>query len=120
MDIFIKTEVSIAIEFKVIRLRANGSVEPAIFKHILSPFPDDRSAVHDVNNVTRFDADHNVVGLIVFHYDTWDSNLLVDSFRHIVRSTSEVDEYRASFSGLVHKIHQQGEIVLFRIGSKVE
>ena len=112
LDMLVVANESAAIEFKVIRIRATGNPEPHLIKQILSPYPEDRSALTDIEKVSTFDATHKIFALIVYQYEVWNSDLLVDLFQMIARTRKDFEIFEHPFEGLRHQFHKKGKFIL--------
>ncbi len=103
-----------AIEAKAVRaLHNNGNPAPDTFKQLLSPYPEDRSAVTDSIKVLGFtDAVGHAVLLWGFDYPERPLAPLIDVYEYMLHQRVRVVErVEYPFSGLIHPHHQRGMVL---------
>jgi hypothetical protein len=102
-----------AAEAKMLRIVGdNGKPNDNMVMHMLSPYPDHRSAVTDCGKLMQ-SGFHGRKAIIVyaFDYERWPSELAIAAFECLasraVRLSSRVT---ASFGGLIHPVHTRGTV----------
>jgi hypothetical protein len=102
------------LEIKAARaLRNNGQAAEENLKQLVSPFPEDRSALTDSTKVLSFEkADR--CGLLVYGYD-YAQRPLADLLRVldvlIADRVQVLERVSAPFAGLIHPHHARGQVV---------
>jgi hypothetical protein len=107
-----------AIEAKAVRaLHNNGKPAPDIFKQLLSPYPEDRSAVTDAVKVLEFGAaQRHAILLWGFDYPDRPLAPLIEIYEHMLTSRVRVlERVQAPFSELVHPHHRQGLVLAWEV-----
>lgn len=100
------------IEIKMMRLLGdNGKINDNITTHILSPYPQQRSALTDIDklNESGFDGEKAIV---IYGYDHEDYPLIemMDCFEKLAMDSLDKPRVSHKFKGLVHPIHQKGGV----------
>ena len=89
----------------------NGKTNDNITTHILSPYPQQRSAFTDIGKLkdTGFVGDKAVV-IYGYDYDDYPLSLMMDAFEKLAgqQLLSKRAEYR--FDGLIHPVHRCGAV----------
>ncbi len=110
-----------AVEIKMLRLMGdNGKPNDNILMHILSPYPEHRSALTDCTKLISAGFTSRTAMLIYgYEYLEWPMEPAIESFETLasqyvtlgVRSQSDVE-------GLVHPIHRNGRVFAWEIFAK--
>jgi hypothetical protein len=113
-DLCLGDPASWALEFKLLRLLGdNGNANDNMLMHILSPYPQHRSALTDCDKLASsgFTARK---GIVILGYETATFPLrdALSAFEILARHRVSLgDRVEAHFSGLVHPIHTKGSVV---------
>ncbi len=102
----------------MLRLRGdNGKPNDNMLMHILSPYPEHRSALTDIDKLrtSGFNCDK---AILIYGYE--DAQLpistAIDAFETLARSRCVLSKpYRAAVSNLVHPVHASGEVVAWQV-----
>ena len=109
-----------AVEIKAARaMRDNGSPAPEHVKEMLSPYRNDRSLLGDATKVLSFAARRRAI--LVYGYDYPERPLadLLPALRLLLGLRVNVaDEAQAAFDGLVHPVHQRGQVIAWEVAPK--
>ena len=103
--------VSLHVEVKMMRrLRNNGDSEDHAIGHILSPYPEDKSALTDIDKL-RNSAFEGAKAILIygFDYDAFPLEMVINAFEQLAGSKIQ-ERYAGSFAGLVHPYHQRGTV----------
>lgn len=102
-----------AIEVKMLRLLGdNGQPNDNMLMHILSPYPEHRSALTDCMKLLR----SGLVGrkaIVIYGYgsDDWPLAPAVDAFELLAQARAKVGQrIEACFDSLVHPVHKRGSV----------
>lgn len=109
-----------SIEVKMIRLLGdNGKLNDNIIMHILSPYPEHRSALTDCQKLARSIISGKKALLIYgYDYDGWPLDPLINAFETLASSIVVLGErFTSSFKDLVHPVHQRGRVFAWEIMS---
>ena len=107
-----------AIEVKMLRfLGDNGKLNDNILMHILSPYPEHRSAVTDYLKLSRTKlAAHRAVLIYGFEHKDWPLEPALHAFEVLARDVVETGRRcTASFTEFVHPIHTCGSVAAWEI-----
>jgi hypothetical protein len=87
--------------------------------HILSPYPQDRSALTDVSKLARSGFPCRLAVLIYgFDYDGWSMDPAISAFEHLASAAAPLSqEVSAPFDGLVHPVHKRGRVFAWEVGA---
>ncbi len=101
------------VEIKMMRLMGdNGKPNDNILTHLLSPYPEHRSALTDCRKLVAsgFEGRHAVL-IYGYEYDGWPLELVIDAFECLACREARLSE-RATppFADLVHPIHRSGRV----------
>jgi hypothetical protein len=107
-----------AIEVKLLRfLGDNGKPNDNMLTHILSPYPQHKSALNDCVRLARSSFGAKKAILIYgFEHDAWPLEPAIEAFEHLAnKSLSPVrhqlgTRYVSCFTGLTHHIHKKGKV----------
>jgi hypothetical protein len=107
-----------AIEVKMARFRGdNGKPADEILMHLISPYPEDRSALTDCEKLASSDLPHRLA-VLIYGFDFSDKPLdpAIDAFEVLARTRVSLgSRCTASFGGLVHPVHQRGRVFAWEI-----
>ncbi len=110
-----------AIEVKMIRfLGDNGKLNDNILMHILSPYPEHRSALTDCAKLSTSSLGiHKAIIIYGFEHADWPLEPAIEAFEALA-STKVImsGRARADFANLVHPIHRAGSVFGWEISSK--
>ncbi|MFC1463751.1 MAG: hypothetical protein ACFLMY_02770 [Candidatus Brachytrichaceae bacterium NZ_4S206] len=102
-----------AIEVKMLRfLGDNGKLNDNILMHILSPYPEHRSALTDCVKLVRTRLGQSKAVLIYgFEHEEWPLDLAIEAFEVLAKSKIGMSRrYVAEFDDLIHPIHKRGKV----------
>jgi len=102
----------IFIEVKMMRLLGNnGKTNDNITMHILSPYPQQRSALTDIQKLrdSGFSGEKAIV-IYGYDYDDYPMSLMMDCFENLAGENLLTPRHISYFDGLVHPIHTRGEV----------
>lgn len=100
------------IEVKMLRMLGdNGKPNDNMVSHILSPYPQTRSAVTDLEKLAATSlGESKAVLWYCYEYPDWPADPLLDAFGALTAGRLG-ERFEASFSGLIHPVHQVGRVV---------
>jgi len=102
-----------AIEVKMFRpMGDNGKPNDNILMHIISPYPNDRSALTDCTKLAESTIGLQKAGLI-YGYSCAEVPMApgIEAFEVLARHHGLIGErHQADFGGLVHPVHQEGSV----------
>ena len=107
-----------AIEVKLLRLSGdNDKPNDHMLMHILSPHPEHRSALTDLDKLLSWEGPrHKAILIYGFDHKRWPLEPAVQAFEVLARSRSRLsDRNYCAFSGLVHPVHSSGAVVAWEI-----
>lgn len=107
-----------AVEVKMLRLLGdNGKLNDNILMHILSPYPQHRSALTDCLKLSASCLGNSKAILIYgFEHTEWPLELAIEAFEVLARSKVEIGpRCSAVFEGLVHPIHSRGKVFAWEL-----
>jgi len=102
-----------AIEVKMLRfLGDNGKVNDNILMHILSPYPQDRSALTDCEKLRESRlAPSEAILIFGYDHEDWPLDPAIDAFELLAREKVELGRRaEARFDDLVHPVHRHGRV----------
>ena len=100
------------IEIKMMRLFGdNGKTNDNITMHILSPYPQQRSALTDILKLQEsgFDGDKAIM-IYGYDYDDYPMSLMMESFETLGNKWLKTPALSNKFSNLIHPVHTRGEV----------
>lgn len=107
-----------AIEIKMLRfLGDNGKVNDNILMHILSPYPEHRSALTDCGKLRNSTLGKSKAILIYgFDNDQWPLEPAIDAFETLAYSQTKLGvRETATFTGLMHPVHNKGKVYAWEL-----
>jgi len=107
-----------AIEVKLLRLSGdNDKPNDHMLMHILSPYPEHRSALTDLDKLLGWaDAKRKAILIYGFEHQRWPLEPAVSAFEVLARSRSHLGgRYQCVFSGLIHPVHSRGAVVAWEV-----
>lgn len=108
----------IFVEVKMLRLFGdNGKLNDNMLMHILSPYPENRSAVTDCGKLRASHFDGSLAILIFgYSYPGWPIEPAVSAFEAIAERGGGIGpRASARFSGLCHPVHDNGEVLAWEV-----
>ena len=102
-----------AIEVKMLRFMGdNGKLNDNMVMHILSPYPEHRSALTDCTKLVASQLGlHKAIVIYGYDYPGWPMDPAIEAFEtlasHRVKLASQA---AASFDGLIHPVHWRGRV----------
>ncbi len=95
----------------------NGLPNDSMLMHILSPYPEHRSALTDCAKLTASSLGKRKAILIyAFEHEGWPAEHAIGAFETLARSRgAEGPRHAAGFSGLVHPIHTRGWVFAWEL-----
>jgi hypothetical protein len=110
-----------AIEAKLLRLFGdNGKPNDNMLTHVLSPYPDHRSALTDCDKLSASSLQGRKAILIFgYDYDGWEMAPAIDAFETLASRRVELGVRQvAGFSNLVHPVHTCGAVVAWEVAPR--
>ncbi len=107
-----------AVEIKLVRFAGdNDKPNDNMLMHLLSPYPEHRSALTDLEKLRRWVGPHRKAILIYgFDHERWPLEPAIDAFEVLARSRARVSSrVERRFSGLVHPVHASGAVVTWEL-----
>jgi hypothetical protein len=107
-----------AIEVKLIRLSGdNNKPNDHMLMHILSPYPEHRSALTDVDKLNGWiEPKRKAILIYGFEHEHWPLEPALKAFEVMAGARSHLGERReCAFSGLIHPVHSCGAVVAWEI-----
>jgi hypothetical protein len=107
-----------SIEIKLLRfLGDNGQSNDNMLMHILSPYPEHRSALSDCGKLVASGLKgRKAIVIYGFDSDAWPLAPAVDAFETLARARHGLRaRCEAAFSGLVHPIHRSGAVYAWEL-----
>ena len=91
----------------------NGKPNDNILMHILSPYPEHRSALTDCAKLLRSSLGHRKAVVIYgYEYDGWPMEPAISAFETLARQSVELGNRQSvSFDGLVPPVHRRGQVM---------
>jgi len=110
-----------AIEVKLLRfLGDNGKPNDNMLTHILSPYPQHKSALNDCVRLAKSSfAAKKAILIYGFEHDEWPLEPAIEAFEHLANEylANKIPvkyqlgtRYVSCFTGLIHPIHTQGKV----------
>jgi hypothetical protein len=107
------------VEIKMIRILGdNGKPNDNILMHVMSPYPQHRSALTDCRKLQE-SGFHGRRAILIYGYDAngWPLEPAIDAFETLAaRLVTLGRKQSAKFTGLVHPIHRSGAVFGWEIG----
>jgi hypothetical protein len=101
------------IEVKMLRMLGdNGKVNDNMLMHVLSPYPQHRSALTDCEKLLRSEFDARF-GILIYGYESeeWPLDPAIAAFERLAQHRVGLGErITANFSGLIHPVHSYGAV----------
>jgi hypothetical protein len=110
-----------AIEVKMLRfLGDNGKPNDNILMHVLSPYPQHRSALTDCEKLARAEIGTRKAILIYgFDHDEWPLDPAIEAFENLAGRKVQLGlRESAMFLDLVHPVHANGRVFGWEIGAQ--
>lgn len=107
-----------AVEVKMLRLMGdNGKLNDNMITHILSPYPEHRSALTDCTKLVASSlAGQKAILIYGYDYPGWSMDPAIYAFQTLARQRVRLSEPAvAPISGLVHPVHQHGRVFGWQI-----
>jgi hypothetical protein len=118
--VFHLEEVSWHVEVKMMRMLGdNGKTNDNILAHILSPYPQHRSALTDCAKLVQSGFSGRYAILVYgFDYDGWPLDPVMNAFETLAqRSVRLCSRSIAAFDGLIHPVHRRGRVFAWEVAS---
>jgi hypothetical protein len=114
-DLLLGNPPAWAVEIKLLRLLGdNGKLNDNMLTHILSPYPEHRSALTDVSKLRASEFRCRLAVLIYgFDYSDWPMDPAIDAFESLAGELGP--RCNASFSGLVHPVQRAGRVFAWEV-----
>jgi hypothetical protein len=109
-----------AIEVKMLRFFGdNGKLNDNILMHILSPYPEHRSALTDCEKLVSSECRADKAVLIFgYDYPGWPMDPAIDSFELLAGQRVPLGErMTAGYTGLIHPIHREGRVFAWQLSA---
>lgn len=118
-DLFISHKNSaLFIECKLLRfLGDNGKPNDNILMHILSPYPQHRSALTDCEKLRQSEFEGQKA-LLIFGYEdvNWPLEPAIEAFEQIAVLRGNMSpKYSSKYLGLCHPVHSSGEVFIWEV-----
>jgi hypothetical protein len=107
-----------AVEAKMLRLVGdNGKPNDNMLMHILSPYPDDNSALTDCQRLAASGFSGSLAVLIYgYDHDTRPMEPALEAFEQLAVQTVRLGPRQvASFDGLIHPVHRRGAVFVWEV-----
>ena len=112
-DLCINTsEGKLYIEIKMMRIFGdNGKTNDNITTHILSPYPQQRSALTDIQKLVEsgFEGKKAIV-IYGYDYEAYPMEEMINCFEKLAIGKLDLPRIYSKFAGLIHPIHKNGEV----------
>jgi hypothetical protein len=105
---------TLAVEVKLLRLLGdNGKLNDNMLMHILSPYPQHRSALTDCTKLAGSKiADQRMIVIYAFDAEEYPTELAIRAFERLAADEAQLGpRHEATFEGLVHPVHTGGRVV---------
>jgi hypothetical protein len=105
------------IEVKMLRMMGdNGKPNDNMVNHILSPYSRHRSALTDIDKLrnSQFDGDRAIL-IYGYDYPDYPVETLLTAFEKLADGSISTPRSQATFSGLVHPVHQEGVVAVWNV-----
>ncbi len=106
------------IEAKLMRILGdNGKPNDNMLMHILSPYPQHRSAVTDCEKLreAKF-AGRSAILIFGYEHEGWPLDLAIDSFERMASGSGNLGErHEATFKDLCHPVHHSGAAYVWQV-----
>ena len=109
-----------AIEIKMLRLMGdNGKPNDNMLMHILSPYPEHRSALTDCKKLVAWRFGNRKAVLIYgYDYEDWPMEPAISAFELLASTKVALGPRRsAEFGGLVHPVHTRGQVFAWEVAN---
>ena len=109
------------IEAKMMRLMGdNAKPNDNILTHILSPYPQQRSALTDCQKLLAAGfPGHPVILIYGYEYEGYPLEPVIDAFEYLAAKTVRLSKrHTAPFRALIHPVHQAGAVYAWTISAK--
>jgi hypothetical protein len=107
-----------AVEVKMLRMLGdNGKPNDNILMHILSPYPEHRSAVTDCEKLSSSGLGRRNA-ILIYGYEAEEFPLIkaIDAFEIVAANRARLGERKfASFGGLIHPVHASGQVFAWEL-----
>ena len=118
-DLFIAhNDNSLFVECKLLRILGdNGKPNDNMLMHILSPYPQHRSALTDCGKL-RCSEFRGRKAILIFGYEdeNWPLEPAIDAFEKIATLHGSIGSRHSSkYSGLCHPVHSSGEVFIWEV-----
>jgi hypothetical protein len=93
----------------------NGKPNDNMLMHILSPYPQHRSAVTDCEKLraAKFPG-RSAILIFGYAYQGWPLEPAIDAFEHMARGKGNLGErHEAQFANLCHPVHHAGAVFVW-------
>jgi hypothetical protein len=113
---------TIYIEAKMMRLMGdNGKPNDNILCHILSPYPQQRSALTDCQKLARAGFKGVLVILIYgYEYEGYPLQPVIDAFETLASKVVKISSpSKGLFSGLMHPVHNRGAVYAWSVAAQL-
>lgn len=109
------------IEVKMLRMFGdNGKLNDNMLMHVLSPYPDHRSALAGCQKLVRSGLPGRKA-IVVFGYDytDWPMDPAIEAFETLVSERVALgDKHAAAYDNLVHPVHQRGRVFAWEVSHR--
>ncbi len=108
------------IEGKLLRLKGdNGKPNDNMLMHILSPYPQHRSALTDCLKLSRSEfGGEKAIVIVGYSYDDMLLEPAIEAFEALASKLVSIGPRReASFAGLCHRVHREGRVMGWRVSA---
>ena len=105
-------EGKLFVEIKMLRMFGdNGKPNDNMIMHILSPYPQQRSALTDIKklNESRFDG-YKAIMIYGYDYDNFPTLDMIECFENLAKDKLQYPRINFNFKGLIHSIHKNGNV----------
>jgi hypothetical protein len=109
------------IEAKMLRLVGdNGKLNHNMLMHILSPYPEHRSALTDCDKLVASGlTGRRAIVIFGYDYDGWALDPAIEAFETLaLERVIRGGRHEAAYGHLMHPVHQRGRVFAWEIASK--
>jgi hypothetical protein len=110
-----------AIEVKMLRLMGgNGKLNDNMLMHILSPYPEHRSALTDCTKLVASRlGTHKAIVIYGYDYPGWPMDPAIEAFETLATQQVKLASHAVTpFDGLIHPVHQRGRVFGWQVAPR--
>lgn len=111
----------LAIEVKMLRMMGdNGKPNDNMLMHILSPYPQHRSALSDCSKLSESGFDgKKAIAIFGYEYTDFPMGPAIEAFEHLASErVTLLSRFESRFEGLIHPVHRQGAVFAWEVSAR--